>query len=255
MFYKAGAVLGLAISAALCFSTVARAQAGNADFQQAVVAYQQSPNDATAGKVIKLAAAMDRLPPIPEEARRHYVIAQEFAEKAKSDTERAKDSSDLKLANAGFERAAGEYKAALLAAPWWADVYKKLALVQKAANQYDDAVASLNLYLLTQPADARDAQDEIYKLEADKETTAAQKSIEDQRAQQQAVAASPQNSFDALLSKIDGRRYTCEILTIDRSDNDAIKPVTSVIDIRGRSFMFGYIGAARHPDYSSWGTD
>jgi len=70
-------------------------------------------------------------------------------------------------------------------------VLQTLALVQKAANQYDDAVASLNLYLLTQPADARDAQDEIYKLEADKETTAAQKSIEDQRAQQQAVAASP----------------------------------------------------------------
>jgi len=75
--------------------------------------------------------------------------------------EKAHDSS-------GFESAIEQYKAALLAAPWWADAYKKLAIAQKAADHYDDAIASLNLYLLTQPADARDAQDEIYKLKADK---------------------------------------------------------------------------------------
>ena len=75
-----------------------------------------------------------------------------------------------------------EYKAALLAAPWWADAYKKLAMAQKAAEKYDDAVASLNFYLLTQPADARDAQDEIYKLKALKESAADDRKLAEQKA-------------------------------------------------------------------------
>jgi hypothetical protein len=144
-------------------------------------------------------------------------MATTFAEKAKSDTERAKNDSDLKLANAGFERAVAEYKAALLVAPWWADAYKKLAIAQKAAAQYDDAMASLNLYLLTQPADARDAQDEIYKLRAlkqsavDDQANQARRQQEEQQRQreeqQRAYAASPEGQFQSLLKKIDGRRY------------------------------------------------
>jgi tetratricopeptide (TPR) repeat protein len=127
-----------------------RAQAQTANSQQTlnqyVVDLQSNPNDtALRGKIIALAQIMRPAPAIPEEARGHYVMATTFAEKAKSDTERARDSSDLKLASAGFERAVAEYKAALLAAPWWADAYKKLAIAQKAASQYDDAIASLNL--------------------------------------------------------------------------------------------------------------
>ena len=96
----------------------------------------------------------------------------------------------MKLASAGFERAVAEYKAALLAAPWWADAYKKLAIAQKAAQRYDDAIASLNIYLLTQPADARDAQDEIYKLKADKQAAADQKKKQwEEENSPQAVAA------------------------------------------------------------------
>ena len=121
-------------------------QPSGADFQQAVTAYQQSPSEATAEKVIKLAHAMNPPPAIPEEAREHFVMATTFAEKAKDDTEKAKDDSDLKQAISGFARAIEQYKAALLAAPWWADAYKRLAIAQKAAAHYDDAIASLNLY-------------------------------------------------------------------------------------------------------------
>jgi tetratricopeptide (TPR) repeat protein len=163
--------------------------------------------------------------------------------------EKAKD-------NTGFERAIEQYKAALLAAPWWADAYKKLATAQKAADHYDDAVASLNLYLLTQPADARDAQDEIYKLKALKESAAddqkkaAEKMAEEKRAQQaaaqaaadqaqrqreeqqRAYEASPEGRFQALLKKIDGRRYTCQA-------NDG---GTAVLEVRGNVLVSGYIG-------------
>ena len=102
--------------------------------QEALQQFRANPSDYAREQIIKLAQSMKPAPAIPEEARGHYVMATTFAEKAKSDTERARDSSDLKLASAGFERAVGEYKAALLAAPWWADAYKKLAIAQKAAR-------------------------------------------------------------------------------------------------------------------------
>jgi tetratricopeptide (TPR) repeat protein len=214
----------------------ARAQAGSPQqtLNQYVAELQSNPNDAALrGKIIALAQSMRPAPAIPEEARGHYVMATTFAEKAKSDTERAKNDSDLKLANAGFVRAVAEYKAALLAAPWWADAYKKLAVTQKAAEQYDDAIASLNLYLLTQPADARDAQDEVYKLKAlkqsaaDDQRMAAQKAIDDQQAQQRTHEASPEGQFEALLRKIDGRRY--------------FNHEGASFDVRGRNLVFGSI--------------
>jgi len=62
---------------------------------------------------------------------------------AKSDTERAKDSSDLKLAAPASERAVAEYKAALLAAPWWPMLTEAGHRPVRPRSQYDDAVASL----------------------------------------------------------------------------------------------------------------
>lgn len=144
----------------------ARQQQAMQKFQQALQQFQANPNDAAREQIIKLAQAMNPPPAVPEEARGHYVMATTIAGKAKEDTEKARDDSDLKQAAAEFGQAIGEYRAALLAAPWWADVYKKLAMAQETAGQYDDAIASLNLYLLFQTADARDAQDEIYKLKA-----------------------------------------------------------------------------------------
>jgi hypothetical protein len=167
-------------------------------FQQALQQFQASPNDAARQQIIKLAQAMKTPPAIPEEARGHYVMAQAFKEKATEST--------------GFASAIQEYKAALLAAPWWADAYEKLAIVQKAASQYDDAIASMNFYLLTQPADARDAQDEIYKLKADKQAAADQKAAEErskweEQYSPQAIAAREQKKYDDWLRSLNGARF------------------------------------------------
>jgi hypothetical protein len=150
-------------------------QARQQQMQQALQEFQKNPSDAAREQIIKLAQAMRAPPAIPEEARGHYVMAATFVESAKD--------------NAGYERAIGEYKAALLAAPWWGDAYKKLAIAQKAAEHYDDAIASLSLYLLTQPADARDAQDEIYKLKALKQTAVDEQARRQREQQQQAREA------------------------------------------------------------------
>jgi tetratricopeptide (TPR) repeat protein len=189
--------------------------------KQAVAVVRSNPNDTAAReKVIRLALVMKSPPEIPEEAREHFVMAQAFKEKATVST--------------GFTSAIQEYKAALLDAPWWAEAYKKLAIVQKAADQYDDAIASLSLYLVSQPSDARDARDEIYKLKADKQAAAqaaaAQAAAAEQQRRQREEENSPQRKLEALLRKIDGRRYTF-----------SGGPVVSVIDINGRFLTEGQI--------------
>jgi hypothetical protein len=200
MFYSGLMLLSLLYAFAVPAQTASSQQTLN----QYVADLQSNPNDAALrGKIIALAQTMKTPPAIPEEAREHYVMAATFMESAKDP--------------AGFARAVEQYKAALLIAPWWADAYKKLAIAQKAANQFDDAIASLNLYLLTQPADARDAQDEIYKIKALKQSAAddqanqARRQQEEQQRQreeqQRAYAASPEGQFQSLLKKIDGRRY------------------------------------------------
>jgi tetratricopeptide (TPR) repeat protein len=208
-------ILSVPILLLLLFAMLIPAWAQVVSSQQTLNQYladlQKNPNDAALrGKIIALAQTMHPAPAIPEEARGHYVMASTFAEKAKDDAERAKDDSGLKQAGTEFERAIGEYKAALLAAPWWADAYKKLAIAQKAAKKYDDAVASLNFYLLTQPADARDAQDEIYKLKALKESAADDKKLAEQKAaaEQQRKQQEEQNLQGGVWAhEIPPRRY------------------------------------------------
>ena len=139
-------------------------------FQQTLQQFSANPSDAARLHIIQLALAMGTLPDIPEEARGHYVMAVVYSNTA----------SD----NADFERAITEYKAALLIAPWWGDAYKKLAGAQTLASKYDDAIASLIFYQAIQPGDARNTQDEIYRLKALGKTAAedqAKKQSEEQR--------------------------------------------------------------------------
>jgi tetratricopeptide (TPR) repeat protein len=118
---------------------------------QALQQFSANPTDAGRLQIIKLVQAMKTPPEIPEQARGHYVRAVILMNMAE-------DNPDYQ------QRAIDEYKAALLTAPWWGDAYKKMATALTAMARYTEAIANLNFYLLTQPADARDTQDEIYRL-------------------------------------------------------------------------------------------
>lgn len=169
----------------------AQAQTAQETLGQYVSDLQKTPTDtALREKIIKHVQAMKKKPAIPEAAREHFVMAATFVEQA----------TDV----SGYERAIEQYKSALLAAPWWADAYKKLAIIQKTAAHYDDAIASLNLYLLTQPADARDAQDEIYKLKALGQTAKEEASRKQQEAQQRDA---PKALLRQLKAQYDGTTY------------------------------------------------
>ncbi|MBN2019236.1 MAG: hypothetical protein JW749_03315 [Sedimentisphaerales bacterium] len=134
-----------------------RAQVGNPQetLKQYIAELQKDPNDnALREKIIKLALEMKPAPAIPEEARRHYVMALTLFE----------DANNIKDFNDSIE----EFNKALLAAPWWPEANLKLAVALKAAQRYDEAIGALNLYISTNPGEkeARSAQDEIYILEA-----------------------------------------------------------------------------------------
>jgi tetratricopeptide (TPR) repeat protein len=132
-----------------------------------------------------------------------------------------------------FKDACNEFQQATTVAPWLANGYRNLAIAQDKAGMYDEALTSLRLYLLTRPSstDADWAEDLKSKVEYRKERIAKAKEEENSP---QAVAAREQKSFEDLLSRMDGRRYT---------GSDSLCWV-NVLDIKGRSFVQGQIG---HP--------
>jgi tetratricopeptide (TPR) repeat protein len=133
------------------------AQSTGADFELAVAEYQQSHSTAAVEKVIKLAAAMGRLPAIPEEARRHFVRGTALFRDANSPED--------------FTQVLDEFKQATDLAPWWPEARYNWALAYEAAGDYAKAIDHLNLYLLFKlpEAEARTVQDKIYVLEAKQE--------------------------------------------------------------------------------------
>jgi len=66
----------------------------------------------------------------------------------------------------------------------------------------------MNLYMLTQPTDARNAQDEIYQLMALKQTAAAENEVKKQREQRQLKLLEAQQEKERAVTE--GRNYTVE---------------------------------------------
>ena len=126
-------------------------QPSAADFQQAVLAYQQSPSEATAEKVVKM-ATMDQLPPIPEEARKHFVRGGTLLKAAKFPDD--------------FKEVIDEFTQATHLAPWWPNARYNLAVAQEAAGDYIIALNNLKLYQLFKLTEdeARVAQSTQWKL-------------------------------------------------------------------------------------------
>ena len=108
-------------------------------------------------KVIRLAQKIQPPPEVPEKAHRYMARGTAFAEMAND-----KD---------GFQKAVKEFHAATRAAPWMADAYYNLGIVQDKSGLYKQAMQSLEFYLLAAPGapDAREVRSLIYKIEVLKE--------------------------------------------------------------------------------------
>jgi len=196
-----------------------QAQSPQQTLTQYVSDLQKNPNDnALREKIIRHVQTMKPAPPVPEEARRHYVMALTLFKGAK------------KIEDYG--ESIEEFKSALLIAPWWAEANRDLGMALEAAKRYDEAISALKLYMASSPGEekARAAQDEIYKIEGMKKLAAREK----QESSPQAVAAREQNKFEDWLKKIDGARYTRPMGYPPGNNTN-----TFVIDVRGTVAIFG----------------
>ncbi len=104
-------------------------------------------------RVMKLYPKIDPPPAIPEEARKRAVFGMTAVKEAK----------DPK----GLDRAIEEYRKAIQLAPWWADLYFNLAMVQEQRSHFREAAETFKLYLAASPQDpqAQLIQNKIYELE------------------------------------------------------------------------------------------
>ena len=98
--------------------------------------------------------AVTTIAPIPEEARKHFVMGETMFKEAKSPET--------------FSQAAGEFKEAARLAPQWPEARYNLALAKEAAGDYSSAMADLKIYqqFKLSESEARTVQDKIYALEA-----------------------------------------------------------------------------------------
>jgi tetratricopeptide (TPR) repeat protein len=130
----------------------------NGDYRKAFQLYletsaKQGLDSDIKKRLMKLYPQIDPPPAIPEEARKRAVFGMTAVKEAK-------DSK-------GLDRAAEEYRKAIQLAPWWADLYYNLAMVQEQRSSFREAAETFKLYLAASPKDpqAQLIQNKIYELE------------------------------------------------------------------------------------------
>ena len=143
------------------FATAAALPTTRELLTQYVVELQKSPDDqALRERIIKLGLTLSPSPTVPEEAK-HFLVKATIYQKEASDIEGYEQ-----LALSAREFAIAAYKDALLIAPWWPEAYYGLGTSLEAAGQFKEAVAVLNLYILTEPdpAGVRAAREKLSAL-------------------------------------------------------------------------------------------
>ena len=173
----------------LAVAASAHAQSPREQLQQLVEQLQKAPNDnALRERIIKLGSEIKPAPVIPEEANRAFVKGNVFQKEAK-------DAS-------GYELAISAYREALRSAPWWGDAYYNLAVALESGRKFDEAIASIKLYMASVQAgseEAREAQNRMYAIEAKHELANIP----------QARAATEREKDEALIKSLDGVRFDC----------------------------------------------
>jgi len=142
----------------------ADAQSQREQLKQMVEQLQKQPGDnALREKIVRLGAKIKPPPAVPEDANRAFVKGNVFQKQAT-------DAS-------GYELAIAAYREALRVAPWWADAYYNLAVALESDRKFNEAIDATRLYMASVPAgsaEAREAQNRIYALEASDELASKQ---------------------------------------------------------------------------------
>ena len=133
-------------------------------FKASVAELQNNPDSKELReKIIKLGLEIEPKPAVPEEADKHMARGRAAANGAKD--------------KAGFQEAAAEFKKAALAAPWLAQAYYNLGIVEDKAGDYAEAMKNLELYLSAAPGakNAKKVKSLIFEIEYRLEKAAKEK--------------------------------------------------------------------------------
>jgi len=222
---KAGIAAGMLL-AALSVQALAQGapQPASMTLDQMVADLQKSPGDRILReRIIALAQTLPAPPPIPAEAKRNLVKGATFHREAK-------DSGDMDLAVRAYEQA-------LLLAPWWPEAYYNAALALVSAGRYDEAIQDLEFYLLTmpKPADAEEAQNQIYAIEAKRELAARESAGKARQVQAEATAQAERAALDSFEGRWEVTRY-------ERAQGTGESPVGAVVTITRRDDAFDASG-------------
>jgi tetratricopeptide (TPR) repeat protein len=140
------------------FANAAEPSSSHELLAQYVADLQKAPEDqALRERIIRLVLTLTPSPAVPAEANRLFVKATIFQQEA----------SDIQgydqLAMSARDFAISAYKQALLIAPWWPEAYYGLSKSLEASGRLNEAVAALNLYVITKPnaAGASAAEDRL----------------------------------------------------------------------------------------------
>lgn len=215
-------------------------------FEAAVSELRAKPDDqALRERVIQAALALATAPKAPAEAKRRMA-------RGKAAVAAAKDAS-------GYAAAAAEFKAAVDAAPWLADAFYNLGVVQDKAGEHAAAIRSLRLYLLAAPKaeDAEEVEALIYEVEyrqeqagnaatavpLDPEVEKRKKFAEFLAASDGARWVDETNRWYRFWVELKGRRLVATRLS--RDSGEAGEMFTA--DVDGPEFTFRYWGDANGP--------
>ncbi len=112
------------------------------------------PEDNAIASMLAYIATLPAWPGLPEEAREHVIRAQYFLDRAKN-----------------ADGATRELHLALAIAPWWADGYHDLGIIEEGSGNHDEAKRRLKTFLAIAPDDskARAVRDKIVEIDIAKE--------------------------------------------------------------------------------------
>jgi hypothetical protein len=129
--------------------------------------------------------------PIPEEARKHFVMGETMFKEAKN--------------TGAFTQAANEFTEAARLAPQWPEARYNLALAKEAAGDYSGAMTDLKLYqqFKLTDAEARTVQDKIYTIEAKQKLQVSDNAAKESEQYTKKIMAAQEN-FPDLIHKLRG---------------------------------------------------
>jgi hypothetical protein len=223
-----GASIAFVLFSALLFSQTSA-------FDQTVAEYRKAPSSEGAIAIIKMASAMEQLPPVPEQARKHFVMGTVMFKKAKTPET--------------YFQSASEFTQCIQIAPWLPEAHYDLALVNEASGDYDAAIGELKVYQLFKLSedDARKVQDKVYAIEAEMQikltddknalAAAAAEAVAKQKAAQDARETADRMAKE-WLGRLDGAKFSYKNVVADDFTNSVLISITRGMAILGQTPYF-----------------